>query len=108
MDDARIRQLADEVLSELRQPEPAPREVEARLGALEQAVARLQAGQAMKAVLPAPTAPAPHVHPHTHAHPHEAHPSLQMLGSKACVDNRCVFEPDKPCTNMGLCRTYGH
>ena len=95
MDDARIRELTEEVLSQLGAGgSSAPAGLEARVAALEVAVARLQLGPARAA--PAPAA----VHVHTH-------PSLQVLAVPGGSD-RCVMEPDKPCVHSGSCRTLGH
>jgi hypothetical protein len=95
MDESRIRELTDEVLSQLGAGgAPAPAGLEARVAALEVTVARLQLGAPRTA--PAPAA----VHVHTH-------PSLQLLGVPGGSD-RCVMEPDKPCVQSGSCRTLGH
>ena len=93
MDDSRIRELTDEVLSQLGAGgAPAPAGLEARVAALEVTVARLQLGAPR-------TAPAA-VHVHTH-------PSLQLLRVPGGSD-RCVMEPDKPCVQSCNCRTLGH
>jgi hypothetical protein len=103
MDDARIRELAEEVLRELREPsaEPGVRAgLEARVAALESEVARLRR--------PLPVVgetPAVHVHVETAA-THE-HPSHGRLGPSAGSD-RCVLEPDKPCVQSGQCRSFGY
>jgi hypothetical protein len=95
MDDSRIRELTDEVLSQLGAGgAPAHAGLEARVAALEVTVARLPPGPAHPA--PAPAA----VHVHTH-------PSLQLLAVPGGSD-RCVMEPDKPCVHSGNCRTLGH
>jgi len=96
MDDARIRLLTEEVLAQIgggTGPGPASPDLEARVAALEAAVARLHG----------PTFPPPreaHVHVHTH-------PSLQVLAVGSGSD-RCVVEPDKPCVQSGQCRALGH
>ena len=95
MDDARIRELTDEVLSQIGAGGgPSPAGLEARVAALEATVARWQAGAARPAALPAS------VHVHTH-------PSLQVLSVPGGSD-RCVMEPDKPCVQSGSCRVLGH
>jgi hypothetical protein len=97
MDDARIRQLTEEVLAQIGGAAGAsPAGLESRVAALEAAVARLQAG---------PPAPPPSGEAHVHVH---AHPSLQVLKVGAAPSDRCVVEPDKPCVHSGQCRTYGH
>jgi hypothetical protein len=94
MDDSRIRELTDEVLSQIGAGGgPAPADLESRVSTLEAAVARLQAGGP-----PGPAAAAVHVH---------THPSLQLLSVPAGIE-RCVMEPDKPCVSSGACRTLGH
>ena len=95
MDDARIRELTDEVLAQIGAGGgSSPAGLEARVAALEATVARLQVGAARPAALPASV----HVHPH---------PSLQVLSVPGGSD-RCVMEPDKPCVHSGACRTLGH
>jgi hypothetical protein len=95
MDDTRIRELTDEVLSQIGGGSaPAPAGLEARVAALEATVARLQRGA------PRPPAPTAAVHVHTH-------PSLQVLGVPGGSE-RCIMEPDKPCVQSGACRTLGH
>jgi hypothetical protein len=96
MDDDRIRELTEEVLSQLQQEGAVPRsaDLESRVGALEATVARLQLGAAR------PSAAPPAVHLHTH-------PSLQVLSVPGGTD-RCVMEPDKPCVHSGACRVLGH
>jgi hypothetical protein len=95
MDDSRIRELTDEVLSQLGAGGgSAPAGLEARVAALEVTVARLQLGAARTA----PTPAAVHVH---------THPSLQVLDVPGGAD-RCLMEPDKPCVHSGSCRTLGH
>jgi len=95
MDDNRIRELTEEVLSQLREGGgPTPGDLESRVAALEAVVARLPLGAAPPSA--APTA----VHVHTH-------PSLQVLSVPGGRD-RCVMEPDKPCVHSGACRVLGH
>ena len=100
MDDARIRQLTAEVMKDLRgAPEtPGGADLEARVAALESAVARLVAAHGS-----APAAPSP---PEPHARPH-AHPALRVLNVPGGGE-RCVLEPDRPCTQSHACRTLGH
>jgi hypothetical protein len=92
MDDERIRQLAEEVLREVRGSVPGPGEaqsLEARVAALEAAAReRGEAGRATVVVA-------------------LVHPSHSLLGVSAGGD-RCVMEPDKPCVQSGMCRTLGH
>lgn len=94
MDDARIRDLTSEVLAALdRSPEGrAPHSLEARVAALEAAVARLTTP--VVAAAPAVVASRGHV-------------SLTVLDVPGGGE-RCVLEPDRPCTNSGTCRTFGH
>jgi hypothetical protein len=103
MDDARIRELAAEVLGALREPsaQPAVRgDLEARVAALESEVARLRQQRA----LPVVAEPAA-VHVHVEA-PQE-HASHGRLGPSARGD-ACVLEPDKPCIGSGQCRSFGY
>ena len=96
MDDARIKQLTEEVLAAVGSaPAGAPAAgLEARVAALEAAVSRL-----LPAPAAAPTAAVVHVH---------AHPALQVLPSVPTGGERCVLEPDKPCVQSGACRSLGH
>jgi hypothetical protein len=94
VDDSRIRELTEEVLSQLREGGgPASADLESRVAALEATVARL-----LGAAPPSAAPPAVHVH---------THPSLQVLSVPAGTD-RCVMEPDKPCVHSGGCRVLGH
>lgn len=99
MDEARIRQLTAEVMKDLRSaPETAgAADLEARVAALESAVGRLLAAHGTAAP---PRPPEPHAHPH-------AHPALRVLNVPSGGE-RCVLEPDRPCTQSGTCRTLGH
>jgi hypothetical protein len=97
MDDARIRQLTEEVLGQIAGGGPGPSDLESRVAALEAAVARLQGAAAR------PAAPADR---ETHVHVH-AHPSLQPL-KVGPGSERCVVEPDRPCVQSGQCRALGH
>jgi len=101
MDDARIRQLTEEVLAQIGGTSTGSSStgssspgLEARVLALEGAVARLQAP-------PTPTARSGEAHVHSH-------PSLQALRVGAGSADRCVVEPDKPCVQSGQCRALGH
>ena len=98
MDDARIRQLTEEVLAQIGGTAAAasPAGLESRVAALEAAVARLQAG-------PAPAAASSGAHVHVHAHP-----SFRVLKVGPASSDRCVVEPDKPCVQSGQCRALGH
>ena len=98
MDDARIRQLTEEVLAQIGGvPGPqASSDLESRVAALESAVARLQGAA------PAAQGRAADTHGHVHSHP-----SLQVLKVGAGSE-RCVVEPDKPCVQSGQCRALGH
>lgn len=108
MDDARIRALAEEVLSELRAPSSSTGvrgDLEARVAALEAEVARLR--RQLPAAAPET---AVHVHletPARHDHPTHAHPSHRPLGP-GVREGRCVVEPDKPCVHSGQCRSFGY
>ena len=96
MDDARIRELTEEVLADLSRPRetdaPGVAELEARVAALESAVGGLVGGVA-PAVAVAVAAP--------------SHPSLRLLEVGGGT-RQCVMEPDKPCVQSGACRTFGH
>ena len=94
MDDARIRDLTNEVLAALdRGPDArASQSLEARVAALEAAVARLAAA-------PVVSAPPTGIG--------RGHVSLTVLDVPSGGE-RCVLEPDRPCTNSGTCRTLGH
>jgi hypothetical protein len=96
IDDARIQKLRAEVLGQLDASRSAQESsgLEARVEALEAAVASLQGGGRIAAPRSAPSGPA-------------AHPSLQVLGPGGGGD-RCVMEPDKPCVQSHACRTFGH
>ena len=93
MDDGRIRALTDEVMAALDRDQSSRTtdSLEARVAALEAAVARLTAPPAAAA---APAAP-------------RAHVSLRLLDVPGGGE-RCVLEPDQPCTNSGTCRSFGH
>jgi hypothetical protein len=93
MDDARIRALTDEVMTALDRDQTARTtdSLETRVAALEAAVARLSVPAAPAG---APAAP-------------RAHVSLRVLDVPGGGE-RCVLEPDQPCTNSGTCRSFGH
>lgn len=104
MDDARIRQLAEEVLQQLRAPDAAvaPRgDLEARVSALEAEVARLRQGRALPVITETPA-----VHVHVEASGPHAHPSHGRIAPGGT--DRCVMEPDKPCVQSGQCRSFGY
>jgi len=98
MDDSRIRQLTVEVLKAIRSaPDAAPSpDLEARVAALEATVARLQGGRGAASM--------PAALPEVHVH---GHPALRVLNVPGGGD-RCVLEPDRPCTQSHACRTLGH
>jgi hypothetical protein len=93
MDDTRIRALTSEVMASLDRDQTARTtdSLETRVAALEAAVARLSAQAAPAG---APAAP-------------RAHVSLRVLDVPGGGE-RCVLEPDQPCTNTGTCRSFGH
>jgi hypothetical protein len=95
MDDARIRALTDEVMASLDRDQTARAtdSLETRVAALEAAVARLSSGQPAAPEAPPRTA--------------RGHVSLTVLDVPGGGD-RCVLEPDQPCTNTGTCRSFGH
>ena len=105
MDDARIRQLTQEVLSQLGSAPAESADLESRVAALEAAIRELQATRGVTTPTPAPAAAvaAPVVHVQVHSHP-----SLQVLNLPESSDGRCVLEPDKPCVQSGQCRALGH
>lgn len=98
MDDAKIKQLTEEVLSQIRGSGGTwePSDLEGRVAALEAAVRAFQAGRA------APAASATIVVA-------QIHPALSLLGPAAGGAGKpCVLEPDKPCVGSGQCRSFGH
>ena len=97
LDDSRIQKLRAEVLGQLDASRPAEESagLEARVAALEAAVAALAGGARV-----APPRTAGGGGPY-------AHPSLQVLGVGGGGD-RCVMEPDKPCVQSHACRVLGH
>ena len=101
MDDARIRELTQEVLAKLREsPAHEVADLETRVARLEAAVRRLEATPVVAA---APAASTTVVVAQTTT----GHPSLQSFGPQP-IGERCCLEPDKPCVGSGQCRAYGH
>ena len=101
MDDARIRELTTEVLSQLHGAEKAPpSDLEARLAALEAEVRALRAALQPSRTVTSPAACTARAQA-------ETHPSLQALDVKKGTEG-CVLEPDKPCVGSGQCRTLGY
>jgi hypothetical protein len=103
MDDARIKQLAEDVLSQIRggSASERPADLESRVAALESAVRALQSGGA------APAHATTVVVTQSAAEP--AHPALALLGpSGGGPGGPCILEPDKPCVGSGQCRSFGH
>jgi hypothetical protein len=95
VDDARIKQLAEEVLSQLAGPsDPVAQDLQSRVEALERVVRGLQGAS------PEASPAAPHARAHLH-------PALRLI-DVPCGEDRCVLEPDKPCEKSGRCRTLGH
>jgi hypothetical protein len=98
VDDTRIAELTAEVLADLRAPQAPPgnsasTSLEGRVEVLEAAMHALQhKGPAVVALAVA-------------ARP--AHPSLQLVALPGGGD-RCLMEPDKPCVESGMCRSFGH
>ena len=94
MDDARIKELTEEVLRQVRGGGGASAgDLESRVRSLEAAVSRLarERGEGHEV-------PVVHVH---------SHPSLQLVNVPSGTE-RCIMEPDKPCVKSGACRTFGH
>ena len=98
MDDSRIKQLTEEVLSQVRGGGEGAEltTLEARVAALEAAVRGLQAS------VPAGASSA------ATAVQVQVNPSLQVLRLPAGGSEHCVLEPDKPCVQSGQCRSLGH
>lgn len=97
MDDERIRQLTEEVLSQVRGA-PAPNEdrsLESRVTALEAALAH----RVSRGAEPSPEPPLV-----VHINPHPSHQLLALAGGGGA----CILEPDKACVHSGCCRTLGH
>lgn len=99
MDDGRIRELAEEVLGQLRGSKTEEvTDLEARVAMLEAVVRRLQGSAATPAattvVVVPPAAP--------------THPAFGLLGPSGGGGGACVLEPDQPCVGSGQCRSFGH
>lgn len=111
MDDARIRELAQEVLAKLREsPAHEVADLETRVARLEAAVRRLEAahhGTTPLQAVPLVTAPPATSTTVVVAQTTTGHPSLQSFGPQP-IGERCCLEPDKPCVSSGQCRAYGH
>lgn len=109
MDDARIRQLTEDVLADLRRPASADEAgLAERVVALESAVRGLQAALAPQATATNTTALSTVVTTQMAHASARAHPSFQLLGGPGADGDRCSLEPDKPCVGSGACRTFGH
>ncbi len=107
MDDARIRQLTEEVLGQISQPRAEEvHDLESRVARLEAEVRSLRA--ALGAGAPA-AAPAVTVATATVVRTGPAtHPSLRVLDVRGCEDDgRCVLEPEHVCDKSGRCKTLG-
>ncbi len=113
MDDARIKELTEEVLAALYRPGagsvPAAagasaRSLEERVAALEARLRSQGAGTSITAV----TLAAPHASATTIVNAPAAHPAARLLGPSGGGEGHCVLEPDKPCVGSGACRTFGH
>jgi len=103
MDDARIKQLTEDVLSQIsgRSEAASSSDLESRVAALERAVRSLQSGA------PAPPAATTVVVTQTAQPP--THPALAFIGpSGGGPGSPCILEPDKPCVGSGQCRSFGH
>ena len=88
MEDKRIQELTEEVLSKLAdQPETA--DLEQRLAALE------RTGGQRSAVRVPGGGRAKHV-------------ALRVIEVVSGGDDECLLEPDQPCTKSGRCRTFGY
>jgi hypothetical protein len=108
VDDARIRQLTEDVLAQLGTPRnPQAADLEARVAALEATVRRLLDG----AAAPSATAATPPAGSSATVLVAQvtapAHPSLSVFGPKP-LGEHCCLEPGKPCTGSGQCRAFGH
>jgi hypothetical protein len=114
MDDARIRELTEEVLADLRRPPSADEAgLVERVTALEAAVRGLQAALATQPGAATPAAPVSAsvtsvVTSQVAQRTTLMHPSFQLLGAAGPDGERCSMEPDKPCVGSGACRTFGH
>jgi len=93
MDDARIKQLTDEVMAQLGQPTPLERAQRALTQERPGAWAEEPAAGTLQVVAVAVT----------------LHPSHQKFDlPSGASDGRCVLEPGRACTGSGQCRTLGH
>ena len=104
MDDARIRQLTDDVMQKLRPGAESYLDLAARVAALEASVRRIEAAISAGVTHAAPAPAAIQVVVPQGA---AVHPALQLLAVPGGSD-RCCLEPDKPCVGSGQCRTFGH
>ena len=100
MDDARIRELRGGGAGPARRDAAGrgePSGLEARVAALEAAVARASAGARGRAARAA-------------AAPRAASASIPACTCSTSPGggDRCVLEPDKPCVQSHACRTFGH
>ena len=87
MDDKRIQELTEEVLGKLAgRPETA--DLEHRVGALEHATGQSKA-------IPGPGGRGKHV-------------ALRIIEVATDCDDKCILEPDQPCSNSGRCRSFGY
>jgi len=98
LDDARIKQLADDVLAQLGAEHAGAPDLEARVAALERALSRIATSSQAPAVAAALVVTASRA---------ESHPSLRLLDVAGGSDH-CVLEPDRPCIQSGRCRHLGH
>jgi len=96
MDDARIRELTDEVLRAIRGPAETRRDVslEERVAALEARVGALQAGSGPAASVAVARAEVPALR------------LVEVPGAGGTGE--CSLEPGRPCVGSGRCRTFGH
>ena len=87
MDDKRIQELTEEVLGKLAgRPETA--DLEQRIAALEHPAGRHKA-------VAGPGARGKHV-------------ALRIIEVATDCDDKCLLEPDHPCSNSGRCRSFGY
>jgi hypothetical protein len=101
MDDSRIKQLTEEVLSKLGPSnDPVVSDLEARIAALEAAVRRLEGDPRASGTPASATLVVAQIGS-------AVHPSLHAFGPKSGSDH-CCLEPDKPCVGSGQCRAFGH
>ena len=99
IDDSRIRELAEEVLAQLRDGRSeGSTDLEARVALLEAAVHRLQLRTGGLPLQPWSSWCRRRLLP----------PGCGLLGPSGGAGNACVLEPDKPCVGSGQCRSFGH